>query len=456
MATKTVSDTSRRRVAFIGASFLFVGPAVRDMLLNGNFDDTHLVLYDIDREILEIEYNLVCRMIRQKGSAMTVSKARSRKAALEGADYVIVSVLVGGLDVVARENRACRKHGIRHTVGDTIGPMSTARLLRQAPLLVDIARDMQKYCPRAVMLSPTNPMTGTITAVERYTETRSVGVCHGTSHLQRLIAASYGVERKDVELNVVGVNHLGFVDSVIVQGRPETLRDVLDRTQGHLLAGGEDSAGQSDSYQHTFEYARRIGFLPNNGDHHFLEFFRWFLAPDAFDAEGRSRFGVEHRLLDVPQRKRSRRKRARMLQAQIDSSEPLPNMDSYGGEYIQDIILALEGNPTAMSLSQLHLNVPNRGAVENLPDESIIEITLEPRGADLVPVKQGKLDSYRWGVVCPLLAINELAAKAAIERDKQSFVRALHLDPLMSDYPGLPDLAEELWLINEPWAKPQR
>ncbi|HHN46893.1 MAG TPA: alpha-glucosidase/alpha-galactosidase, partial [Planctomycetes bacterium] len=208
---KIKSRMGRRQVAFIGASYLFVHQAVRDMLLNGGLSDTDIVLYDIDPAPLQLEHDVIKQMITQAGSLMTVRKAASRREALKGADYVVVSVLVGGLGQAEQDDQICRKHGIRHTVGDTVGPMCTARMLRQAPLLLDIARDMEKLCPRAPLLSPTNPMAGLTTAVNRYTGVKCIGICHGTHHAMQTIAKSYGVDITDVQVNVVGVNHLGFI-----------------------------------------------------------------------------------------------------------------------------------------------------------------------------------------------------------------------------------------------------
>jgi alpha-galactosidase/6-phospho-beta-glucosidase family protein len=182
----------RRKIAYIGASFKFVHQSVRDFLLFGGMDDTDLALYDIDPETLRIERDVIRRMIRQRKGGLTVTACKSRRQALEGADYVVVSVLVGGMGVAEREDQICQAHGIRHTVGDTVGPMCTARCLRMVPLLLDIAADMERFCPGAPMLSVTNPMAVLTNAVNRRTRIRCIGICHGTHFRQQQIAEAYG------------------------------------------------------------------------------------------------------------------------------------------------------------------------------------------------------------------------------------------------------------------------
>ncbi|MBN1808533.1 MAG: hypothetical protein JW909_05655 [Planctomycetes bacterium] len=453
---KARSRTCRRQVTFIGASYLFVHQAVRDMLLNGGLDDTDIVLYDIDAAPMKLEKDVISRMIRQAGAGMTVRTAKSRAEALKGADYVVVSVLAGGLDMAEKDDRICRKHGIRHTVGDTIGPMCTARMLRQAPLLLDIARDMEKLCPGAPLLSPTNPMAGLTGAVSRYSGVKCIGICHGTHYAMSIIAKSYGAGIADVQVNVVGVNHLGFIDRVWVKGEEKEVGKVIKKIWKEALKGYDDPAGHVDKAEAAIRYAEMVGFLPNNGDHHFIEFFPWFLAPHTFDGKGRNRYGYNGLLLDVPARRKRKKTMRKLISEWAYGKEDIPDMDKYGGEHIQDIILGLEGRAVAMTLNQLHLNVPNEGAVPNLPREAVLEVNVRLGKGGAKPVKNPPLDTYRWGVLAPLVAVNELATKAAVERDRMAFRQALLLDPLLHRFDSAAKLEEELWEANRPYFKAQK
>jgi len=451
---KVKSKGTRRQIAFIGASYLFVHQAVRDMLLNGGLNDTDIVLYDINPEPLKLEHDVISRMISQAGSGMTVRTAKSRREALNGADYVVVSVLVGGLDQAEIDDNICRKYGIRHTVGDTIGPMCTARMLRQTPLLLDIAKDMEKICPKAPLLSPTNPMAGLVTAVTRYTSVDCIGICHGTHFAMGTIAKSYKVKIDEVQVNVVGVNHLGFIDRVWVKGKEKQMPDVIKKIWAEALKGYNDPAGHVDHAEYAIQYANMVGYLPNNGDHHFTEFFPWFFAPHAFDKQGENKYNLDKILLNVPGRRKRKLEFKKIISDWAYNVDKIPDMDKYGGEHIQDIVLGLEGKKSQMTLSQLHLNVPNKDAVPNLPADAVLEInvTLDKKGAHVI--KNPPLDMYRWGVLSPLVAINELATRAAVEKDRRAFRQALLLDPMMYDFDTLPKLEEELWEANRKYFKP--
>lgn len=443
----------RRKIAYIGASFKFVHQSIRDFLLFEEMDDTDIALYDIDPETLRIERDVIRRMIRQRKGGLTVTACKSRRQALEGADYVVVSVLVGGMDAAEQEDRICQKHGIRHTVGDTVGPMCTARCLRMVPLLLDIARDMEKYCPGAPMLSVTNPMAVLTNAVNRHTQVHAIGICHGTHFRQQQIAEAYGVERRDVSLNVVGVNHLGFIDQVRVHGRELVVGAVARKIAALARKGHADIAGYQDTDEWANRFAQRHGVIPNNGDHHFAEFFHWFLTPHAF-RDGTNTYGLDKALHDPAARRKTRVWYRDTISTWAYGRKPIPDMDKFSSEHLHDIIFGLEGRFGDRLQRELHLNVTNGHAVPNLPAEANLELTCF-LGADGVrPVDNAPLPPFLLGILTPLVCANLLSEKAAVEKDFAVFQEALTLDPLVSDFRTIPALARELWNVNQQWRRP--
>ena len=119
-------EGKRRKLSFIGASYKFVHQGVRDFVISRrlsnvtHLENTDVWLYDIDEEPLNLEYDLIQRMIREHDSGLRVFKAKSRAEALDGADYVVVSVLVGGMDAAEQEDRICQNYGIHLVVWDHI------------------------------------------------------------------------------------------------------------------------------------------------------------------------------------------------------------------------------------------------------------------------------------------------------------------------------------------------
>jgi alpha-galactosidase len=447
---------ARRKVAFIGASYKFVHQAVRDMIICGQFENTDVRLYDIDETAVSLERDVIERMIRQGGSGITVTRSASRAEALDGADYVVVSVLVGGMDVAEREDSICREYGIRHTIGDTIGPMCTARCLRMVPLLLSIAADMEKYCPHAPMLSVTNPMAVLTGAVNAYSNVPCVGICHGTGHQVKQIAEAYGVHFNEVEVDVVGVNHLGFILGTRVAGREVTTDEMIEKLRQTLQVGYVDeAAGVTDKSNQAFEFFRMTGLLPNNGDRHFCEFFKWFLAPHAF-RNGENVYGLDPHLHDPDARRKRKQEFYDTVSgwAYAPEGEPIPDMDKLSSENIIDIINGFE-NRGFINACELHLNITNGAAVPNLPAEANLELTchVTPRGP--LPIRFEPLAPYPLGVLTPLVCLNDLATKAAAEQDRQAFLEALLLDPLLQEFHSVEELADKLWQVNEPYFEPK-
>lgn len=444
---------TRRIITYIGASYKFVHQSIRDYLLFGGMDNTEIRLYDIDPEALRIEHDVIKRMIRQRKGGLVVKACRSRQEALDGADYVVVSVLVGGLDMAEKEDDICQHFGIRHAVGDTVGPMCTARCLRMVPLMVDIAKDMERYCPGAPMFSVTNPMAVLTNAVNRNSKVSCVGICHGTHFRQEMIAKAYGVNREDVSLNVVGVNHLGFIDRIRVQGRDLNVATVARKIAALAREGHADVAGYQDTDQWSNLFGQRYGVLPNNGDHHFIEFFRWFLAPNAFQ-DGKNVYHVDHALHDPDARRKRRIWFRDTVSKWAYGRAPIPDMDTFSSEHLHDIIMGYEGCHGDRIQRELHLNVTNGRAVPNLPPEANLEMTCFIGADGVRPVMNAPLPPFMLGILTPLVCLNLLSEKAAVERDFKAFQEALTLDPLVSDFRTIPALAKALWDVNLPLIKP--
>jgi alpha-galactosidase len=451
----------RRKIAFIGASFKFVHQGVRDFIIAPklagatHLENTDVYLYDIDPAPMNLEYDVITRMIREQGSSLRVFKTASRQEALEGADYVVVSVLVGGMDAAEQEDLICQEYGIRHTVGDTIGPMCVSRCLRMVPLMLDIACDMQKYCPNAPMLSVTNPMAVLTHAINKYTKTQCVGICHGTEGQVKQIATVYGVKRNEVCVDVVGVNHFGLITRVEVQGRTVPMDELIGKIREALKKGYVDPAtGGVDESEQAFEFFRMTKLLPNNGDHHFIEFLPFFLAKHAFK-DGKNVYGMDKRLHSAP----DRRKRHLWFRdtvagwAYAPADKPIPDMTQFSSENIIDIVSGFE-NKGFVNSSELHLNMTNGGAVPNLPADCNLELTchLTPRG--MQPVQMEPLPPYALGITLPKVCQNQLALKASIDKDKQAFLEALLLDPLLQEFNTVEQLADRLWKVNEKYWTP--
>src|SRR5580698_3936588 len=161
-----------------GGSYQWSPKLITDLLAVAPLADMRLVLEDIDPAPLA-KMEIFARMANDKmGTKMTVETTTDQRKAVDGADFVIVTISTGGFDSMAFDIDIPAKYGIRQSVGDSVGPGGISRSLRNIPILVSIGRDMEQGCPDAWMLNITNPMTALTRSVCRETSIKTVGLCH--------------------------------------------------------------------------------------------------------------------------------------------------------------------------------------------------------------------------------------------------------------------------------------
>src|SRR3954462_4902936 len=202
-----------RIVIIGGASLQWVPKLFLDIVNTPSLAETELVLQDINPEPLPAMADFVRHVNALKGTGITVSTTTDRRAALPGADHVVVCISTGAFDSMRHDLEIPERHGIKQSVGDTVGPGGIMRSLRNIPVLLDIARDMEDRCPDAWMLNITNPMTTLCPAMTRETPTRTVGLCHEVTILQFFLVLLLDADFRDFQLEVTGVNHLPVVTS---------------------------------------------------------------------------------------------------------------------------------------------------------------------------------------------------------------------------------------------------
>src|SRR6476620_4972704 len=167
------------KVAMIGAgSVVFSRNLTGDILGLPEFRDARISYMDIDRDRLEVAGNLCRKMARAVGANPTIETTLYSRQALEGADFVINMVQIGGFDSTLVDFEIPRKYGLNFTIADTTGPGGVFRALRTFPMLTSLCKDMEELCPRAVLLNYSNPMSMNMQTVTRTSCIRAVGLCH--------------------------------------------------------------------------------------------------------------------------------------------------------------------------------------------------------------------------------------------------------------------------------------
>ena len=195
-----------------GGSVHWMPTIVRDLAVTPGLSRSHIVLEDIEPQHLDCTLPMARRILSEAGTGCTLEATTDQRAALDGADYVILTISTGGLDAMRHDLEIPEKYGLFQSVGDTVGPGGISRALRNIPVVVGIARDMEQLCPDAWLLNYTNPLSALCRCVTRTTGIRVIGLCHEIHGCFRLLRDIFDVETNDrFDWRVAGVNHLIFL-----------------------------------------------------------------------------------------------------------------------------------------------------------------------------------------------------------------------------------------------------
>ncbi len=221
-----------------GGSYQWTPELLADLLGTESLRGAHIVLEDIDPDPL-VKMEALAGMVNESlGSRSDLfHHYRSASKALDGADFVIVTVSTGGFDSMAVDLDVPARFGIRQSVGDTVGPGGINRSLRNVPVLVGVAEDMGKVCPDAWLLNITNPMTCLTRAVCRQTAIKTVGLCHEVGNWSMDLAIALGKPAEAVVPTVAGVNHFPVVTALDVEGEDGFAILVRDGGKGRRTVG---------------------------------------------------------------------------------------------------------------------------------------------------------------------------------------------------------------------------
>jgi alpha-galactosidase/6-phospho-beta-glucosidase family protein len=431
------------KIAFIGGgSMQWTALLTTDIALTDALAGATLTLHDIDTDALALMSRAAKRITSQLDRDLTIEATTDRAQALRGADFVILCVAIGGLAAMRDDLAIPWRYGIAQSVGDTVGPGGLARGLRHIPFAVQLAREMEQLCPDAWLLNLTNPMTTICRAVSCATSIRTIGLCHEVGGARQTLAALLGVPTAAVELAVGGINHLPALLHVSVGGK-----DGVPLLHDWLAAHGPFAwldQHADDPLKDMFvdrlavklTLFEQTGVLFGAGDRHVAEFFPHFLT----EATGYgARYGVQ--LTTIAQREELlRQRRGRTEQFVAGAPAPLARSD----EQLAGVIAALAGGPPARFV----VNVPNRGQIDNLPREAVVECMAEIGGLGVQPLAVGELPETAYAAIAPHVARQEQIVAAALHGQRAPALAALASDPLLRDPATVVPLLDALLAAN--------
>lgn len=358
--------------------------------------------------------------------------------ALEGADFVVVSILPGSFKLMESDVHLPEKYGIYQAVGDTVGPGGLVRALRTIPIYVEIAENIKKYCPKAWVINYTNPMTlCTRTLYEVFPDIRAFGCCHEVFSTQMLLTdvldelmGIKNVEREEIKVNVMGINHFTWLDRASYKGTD--LFPLYEKfVEKYYDEGYYDSRQKIREAEHAlyfgcsnrvkFDLFRRYGIMAAAGDRHLAEFMPpWYLKnPETVKSWKFGLTPLTYRLKQLGQRLETSRK--------LVSGEEKMELKKTGEEGVHQI-KALLGLGDLVT----NVNLPNKGQLEGFPTGAVVETNAFFSNNGIQPVIAGKMPSAVQSLVMRHVMNQENILKAALNKDKELAFNTFMNDPLVS------------------------
>lgn len=397
------------RITLIGAgSATFTRMLLGDILSFPELHDVSIALHDIDAERLETAEGVARWTARNAGAEPTVTAHADRRAALDGADYVINMVQVGGHAATVADYEIPLKYGLRQTIGDTLGIGGIFRALRTIPVMRGIGDEMAELsADGAWLLNYTNPMATLCWATYAGSPQQNViGLCHSVQNTTRQLAEYVGVPFEDVTFRGAGVNHQAFI-----------LKFERDGEDLYPLLDARIAADPELLRRVRMQMYSRLGYFPTESSEHSSEYLPWFMRDD--DAIERHRIEVgayvkmsEENLDEYAETRR-----------RLAAGEDLPGEPSI--EYAPEIIHSIEtGTPRVV-----YGTVQNTGLIENLPRGAAVEVPCLVDGSGVQPTHVADYPAQLAALNRTFLNVCELTARAAIEGDRDHVRHAAMLDP---------------------------
>lgn len=411
------------KITFIGAgSTVFAKNILGDVMCTQALQNAEIALYDIDKTRLE-ESATILRALNRK-----INKGRStidtflgtgqRRKALRGATFVVNAIQVGGYDpATIIDFEIPNKYGLRQTIADTIGIGGIFRTLRTWPVMLDLARDMEKVCPDAWLLNYTNPMCALTGGLLRQTDIKTVGLCHSVQVCAKHLLYNLDMtdEVDDLQWKIAGINHMAWLLE-ITDGGKDLYPEIKKRAKQKLRTWRR---GPEKNWDMVRLYMMlNFGYYITESSEHLSEYVPYFIKsqyPDLIEE-----FNIP--LDEYPRRCIEQIARWNEQKKSLRGNQLVHRRTHEYGSHIMEAIVT--GNPISIGG-----NVLNNGLITNLPDKACVEV---PCLVD----KNGVQGTYVGDLPEQCAALNRtnintqlLTLEAAFTGKKDAIYHAAMLDP---------------------------
>lgn len=432
-----------KKIAFIGAgSFGFTRTLVKDILTFPALADATIALMDIDSDRLAAIKTAVDRIVAEGKYPARVIATMDRAEALKAADGVVCTILAGGVNVWRHDIEIPKKYGVDINVGDTRGPSGIFRALRTIPVMLDICRDIERYCPNAIFLNYTNPMAMLCRAMQGQSKVRVTGLCHSVQGTAAMLAGWIGAPMEEITYRCAGINHQAFYLDYKWNGKdayPLIRKAITERPEIY-----NEEIVRNEMYLH-------LDYYVTESSGHNSEYNQWFRKrPDLIEKYCTHGTGWNPGVYGYILNEYLNRENT--WRAEIDEWLARDTVElERGHEYAAYIFNATIGDGT---LFEFNGNVRNTGLIDNLPEGCSVEVPVLASRRGFDPIHIGPLPEHLAILVNTSARCEELAVEAAIEGDPRKVFHAVCFDPLTSSVLSLAEIkkmVDEMFETNKDW-----
>lgn len=397
------------QIVFLGAgSVVFTRQLLADLFRFDDLPPLRIVLHDIDAERLDVARGTAEQVAARFGRSAQITATLDRREALNGADFVINMIQVGGIDATRVDLEVPAAAGLLQTIGDTTGVGGVFRGLRTFPVLSGIAADMLELCPDAWFLNYTNPMAMNVWWMSVVAPSiKTVGLCHSVYWTVHDLCELIGVPMEGTHYRAAGVNHQAWL--------VEWSRDGEDL---YPLLRAAIERDPELRRRVRVEIFSRIGYYPTETSEHSSEYLSWFLrSPEQVE-----KFRLQPlEYLGISEENVAEFENAKAALAAGDELELEEGAAEYAPQVIHSILTGTERT--------IHANVVNRGLIDNLPQGAVVEVPSRVDATGVHPLRFGVIPPQGAALNRAYLSVAELAVEAARTGRPEVVRQAVLADP---------------------------
>ncbi len=453
-----------KKICLVGAGSTSFGPSMfTDIYHSKLLEGSTIVLHDIDKERLEIIYDLlVVENEKIFGNKFTVERTTDRATAFKNADFIISSIEVGDrFKLWMQDYEIPRKHGSTQIMGECGGPGGSFHAFRIVPPIVEIVKDAEKICPNVFFINFSNPMSRVCLAIKRsVSKLKFIGLCHQIGAMDKHIpqmfsetplkksttvtsyrekVAQWQKNKENLRMKTIGLNHFGFL---IGLEDVSTGKDLMPEFNAKCMDYFKDKRDRFEFDDLTFAVYEKTGYFPYVGDNHLGEYLQigeeFTRTQDMVDWINRADQGGKGIYNRVS------RMHARLKKGRYPKKGMLSNL--YTGERAIPIIEAIIEDKKAYETA---VNIPNDGLVENLPEDLILECSATVDKGGIHGLKYGNIPKNIAALLRIEASVQDVCIDAILNKSREQAISCLAIDPNVGSFIKAESMFDEIYELQK-------